>query len=463
MEFIQNKEGLVATLTVKVSQEDYATQVEKGLKKMRQTAQCKGFRPGNVPMSMIKKMYGQSILFEEINKIVREVIENYEKENEGQILAQVIPSDKHQLPELGENKDFEFVYEAGFLPEFTYQIDENTELPYYNILVEDKEIDNEIKYYHEISQNLEPTDVVENECLIKVSTILANDEKVESASILMSAVPDEYKSLFLGAKVNDVINVEIRKVFPNEVDLMGMLAINKETLDIQPETLQFTIIEISKITKITGQEFFDNIAGKDNVHNDDELREYLKKSIATYYENLSLDKLYADSIKILKEKANVTLPNDFLEKYIRFVQKDNSEISSDEQFEYLMKYFIDETAWKYIVKSLFKQADILITSEMIKEEAKTIIKQHYGNYPDSDMDQMVNYYLQNQEYTHSVIEKIKQKKLSALLKEKAKLNVIDITLDEFRKLSQPAEKENNSEENNSEENIEKENNNKEKE
>ncbi|MDR1584315.1 MAG: trigger factor family protein [Prevotellaceae bacterium] len=442
MEVIQNREGLVATLTVKVSQEDYAAQVEKGLKKMRQTAQLKGFRPGNVPMPLIKKMYEQSIVFEEINKIVRESIEKYEKENEENILTQVIPSTVHQWPEFGEHKDFEFVYEAGFTPEFTYQIDENTELPYYNILVEDKNIDSSIEYYSNADFSFENTDIVEEKCFIKTSTELEDGTKVENASILISAVPDEYKSLFLGTKVNDVINVEIRKVFPNEIDLTGMLSINKEKLDLQPEILPFTIVEISRKIVKTGQELYDYVAGKDNIHSEEELREYLRKAITSHYENLSLDKLYFDSIAVLKEKANIILPKDFIAKYIRFLQKENNDDDiSDDQLEELIEYFIYEKTWKYIVKSLFKQADITITYEMMREEMKTLIEENFNDYQYYDMNELVDYHIKNEHYSHTVLDNIKRKKLALLLKEKAKLNVTDLTIDEFNKLNEDKDKE----------------------
>ncbi|MDR1169359.1 MAG: hypothetical protein LBK97_00810 [Prevotellaceae bacterium] len=441
MELIQNKEGLVASLTLKISQEDYAAKVEKGLKKIRQTYQIKGFRPGNAPISLIKKMYGQPLMYEEITKLVNDSIENYEKENKGLIVGRPIPSANNQpLVESSGQKDFEFMYEAGFFPEFTYKIDKNTELVYYNILVEDEDIDEVIKSYQEAYPIFENLDAVGDDCLVKVNTVLVKEgeEQAHTASFITSVIPDEYKSLFSGAKVDDVINVEIRKVFTNELDLTGMLAISKEELELQPEILPFTIVEISKKTQSAfNQAFFDEVAGKDNIHNEEELREYLKKHIAANYEIMSFNQLYADAVDVLKEKANIVLPDDFIKNYIEFM-KDKDKNMREEQSEYLVKYFTDGIRWNYILGSLLEQANIEITYDMIKLEVRNIVISNFSNYQhldaDVDIDDLTNYYLGQQEYVNEVYENIKIKKLTELLKENAKLNVIDVTIDEFKTL-----------------------------
>jgi trigger factor len=438
MELVQNKEGLVATLTVKISQEDYAAKVEKELKKIRQTSQLKGFRPGNAPISLIKKMYGQSVLLEEINKLILESVENYEKENEGKLLSQVIPATNIQSMNLSVQTDFEFVYEACFFPEFTYQIDENTELTYYNIFPEDKDIDDEIDFYRESQYTDEHVEEIEDDCLINVDVnlIKEGEEKTHNTDILISVIPDEYKALFLGAKTGDSVSVEIRKVFTSEIDLMGMLEINRDELELLPQSLLFTIIDISKKTPPKeDQNFFDTIAGKDKIHSMEELREYARKLICDNNEKMSLDKLYRDSIEILKEKTNITLPEDFVRKYIRFIQKENSEIT-DEEFESVVNYYTEKTTLDYITDSLLKPTGEEITAEMVTDEMKEIIAEKYHQYQfeNNELDNLINYYLQNEEYVRNIVNRLKRKKIAHLMKEKAKLNVIDISMEEFHNL-----------------------------
>jgi trigger factor len=440
MELIQNKEGLVATLTVKISQEDYAAKVEKELRKRRQTTLVKGFRPGNAPVSLIKKMYESPILVEEINKLLSESIKNYEQENAGHLFGQVIPSADNQPANLTEQKDFEFIYDAGFLPEFTYSIDENTELPYYNIIFEDRAIDTEIEAFRDIYYTTEHVEEVDDDCLINVNInlVIEGEEKTHSTSILMSVISNEHKPLFLGAKVNDTVNVEIRKVFTNEIDLMGMLEVNKDELALLPETLPFTITAIvKKAPAELNQEFFDYVAGKDQLHSEEELREYLKTSIIKAYEVMSLDKLYRNSVEIIKEKANIAMPEDFIRKYVRFLQKEDSEIS-DEDIESAAKYFTNESKWKYIMASLLNQNEITVTYEMIKEEAKRMLRKNFAQYSkpysEADIEGFANYYLKNEEYLQNIITKVKAQQFAILLKTNAKLNVTDVTVDEFHKI-----------------------------
>jgi trigger factor len=430
MELVQNKEGLVATLTVKISQEDYATNVEKELRKARQTIQIKGFRPGNVPISLIKKMYGQSVLVDEINRLLTGIIENYEKENSERLMTRIIPANEN-LTTLTDQTDFEFVYFAGFFPEFTYQINEDTELNYYNILFEDTEVDDEIKHLCDSCGTYKKVKEIEDGCIIYTNIELEKDGKILYNKIISIAdVPDEYKSVFNGAKVGDVVNVEIRKVFINEVDLMELLEVDQETFELLPETLPFAIIEVLKENPAElNQEFFDKMSEGEDIHNEDEFKEYIRKKIASEYEELSLSKLYDDSIEILMEKANVTLPEDFMEKYLLFAQKDAE--TSEKSLEFTKNSFIKNTKWLYIIESLFKQADIRITREEIKNEAKRIIIDSYRNIDDTYTEQLSNYYLNSEEGIKYVLEKVRIQKFAKLLKDNAKLNVIDIAGKDF--------------------------------
>jgi trigger factor len=387
---------------------------------------------------MIKKMYWHSVLLEEINKLICEVIENYENENAEQLLGGVIPSEKSQPVNINTQTDFEFVYEAGFYPEFTYQIDENTELTYYNIIPDDKEIDNEIDLFRNTQYTAENAEEIEDGCLVNadINLIKNGENETHNTNFLISVIPDEYKALFLGAKKGDFVNVEIRKVFTNEIDLMGMLEINKDELELLPQTLSFTIINILKKAPLNyDQQFFDMVAGEGKIHSKEDLREYVRKIVCGSNEKISLDKLYIDSVEILKEKANISLPEDFIRKYIRSVQKKDRELT-EEEFESTVQYFIETTKLEYITDSLLEQAGIELTVEMVTDEIRAIILEKYHEYQfkDKELNDLVNNCLENEKYVHSVVNRLKQKKISELLKENAKLHVINISHAEFRKL-----------------------------
>jgi trigger factor len=458
MELIQNKEGLEATLTVKIGQEDYASNVEKGLKKARQTAQIKGFRPGNTPMSLIKKLYGQPILIDEVNKLLVGLLEKYEKENTDLLLGNIIPSkEKQKLVDFETQKDFEFVYEAGFLPESTYQIDENTELTYYNILVDDNIVDKEINYIRDTYSKLESVENAEDHDQIKAVTTIIKEEDIKEEEeeeekeeekketkevehniyFLMSSIPDEYKSLFLGTKAGDEIKVEIRKVFTNEVDLCGMLELNKEGLELQPDVLTFTITDIlRKAPAEINQDFFDLVTGKDVIHSEEELRKFISGKVAENYESFSIDKLYGDSIGIVLEKANILLPENFIAKFLRHMQKEDQEIT-DEQFNDSVKGFIQETRIKYLINLLLTREEFEITDDMVINEVKQVIRERVGNvFANAAMDSLVEHFLKDQQELQAILWRIRVNEVAKLLKERAKLNIIDVTIEEFRLLEE---------------------------
>jgi trigger factor len=395
-------------------------------------------------MSMFKKIYGTSVLADELNDILSETIENYENENSDHLITRVIPVTDNRLTDLDNKTEFEFEYQAGFFPEFTYRINEDMEVNYYNILIEEERVEREMTSLRKMFRVSEPVEEIEGDCFVKVNIKLEEDKVLQDKSILTSLIPEEYKSIFNGAKVNDVRDVEIRKAFTNEVDLAGLLEIDREEIDSLPETVQFTIVEISKEKPADlNQEFFDNISKIDSVHNEEEYREYVRNNIALSYEKSSLEQLYKDSVSILKEKANVTLPESFIKKYIRFSAKNDEEISK-EAFESMMKLYIENTKWEYIENSLLKQADILITEDAVVDKAKELVraKYSYGNVENPAIDSFADYYFQSEEGVSYVIRKIRIQKLAELIRDNAKLNIIDISVDDFNKLNQHEDTEN---------------------
>jgi trigger factor len=435
MEFIQNKKGLVATLTVKISEEDYAAKVGKELRKLRQTTQVKGFRPGNVPMSLIKKMFEQNIVFDEVNKILVEAINKYEKENRKSLIGQVIPCEQYSFTNADSHsqRTFEFVYEAGFYPEFVYQIDHNIESPYYNIIVSEEDIDEEIDLFRGKYASSKDVEIVGDNCDVSVD-IKYEDEgekKIFNSSFLVSHLSEEYKALFLGAKVNDEINVELCNLFSNDDYLHDFLGIDHETLASNQRPLSFTIIKISeKLPAVIDQEFFDLLTGKDNVHSIEELRELLRDKISLEYQRMSLDKLYVDSIEQIKKGADIQLPDDFIIRYLRLSQKENEQVS-DSDFASMSKAFIETTKLKFILNSVLQQYNVIITSIMLKEEAKDYFRKKGYYYP--NMDEVLDYYLNDGEFVTYVFDRVKIKKFSEILKNNIKLSVIDTNFNDFCK------------------------------
>ena len=138
-------DNLNATIKIELGKEDYAERVEKALKDYQKKVVVKGFRPGKTPMGMVKRMYGQSLLFEEINKILGEALGNYIKENNLNILGEPLPNETEQKPLNLEDEHFEFLYDIALAPEVNVKMSKREKLPYYKIKVDDEMIDKQIE------------------------------------------------------------------------------------------------------------------------------------------------------------------------------------------------------------------------------------------------------------------------------------------------------------------------------
>ncbi|MCF8328336.1 MAG: trigger factor family protein, partial [Bacteroidales bacterium] len=142
---------LTAVLKVEITEEDYKEAVEKKLKEYKKKAQMPGFRPGKVPMGMIKKMYGNAVIVDEVNNMLSSALSNYIMENKLQTLGNPLPSeDKQAKFDVENDTEFEFYFDIALQPEINITLDENIEADYYNIDVDDKMVDN---YLEDIRKN----------------------------------------------------------------------------------------------------------------------------------------------------------------------------------------------------------------------------------------------------------------------------------------------------------------------
>ena len=141
---LQNIDKVSAQLTVKLEKADYQEKVDKSLKSFRQKAQMPGFRKGMVPMSLVKKMYGKSVIAEEVNKVLQEAVYNYIKENKVNMLGEPLPNEeKQQVIDFDTMEEFEFVFDIALAPEFKAEVSAKDKVDYYTIEVSDEMIENQ--------------------------------------------------------------------------------------------------------------------------------------------------------------------------------------------------------------------------------------------------------------------------------------------------------------------------------
>ena len=441
MEIIKHDtEEQITTVTVDIAAGDYQPAVEKQLRKARQTADIKGFRKGAAPMGMIKRLYGQSILLEEVNKIVTESLNSYVESENRDLIGEIIPCEKEQpVIDFENDRDFKFVYQAGFYPEFKLELNKDITLPYYEIIPTESEIDKQIEFSRQNAGKDEDVESIGENDFIRAETAV-NDYDNEVV-FLMSKIPSEQQSIFIGAKIDDEIEVEIRTAFPNEYDLSNMLDIDKEEIATLPEKMTFKITRISRILPAElDQEFFDKICGTDEVHNEEELRAFFCNQAKKRYEKHSMHKLYIDAKEVLSSIANISLPQDFLKTYFLYLNKDNDKVDEayiDQEMSYLSRHL----AWTHILNKLLSKNNIKVSQEEVVEEAKEMLMQRMYNYGFSDdtwrnidLSDILRRTLEDREEVNYIITVLKERKLSTLLKDTVTLDIKQLTVAEFIKI-----------------------------
>ena len=491
MEIIENKEGIKSVLTVRLSKNDYQPAVEKELKKTRQTAQFRGFRPGSVPMSIIRKRYEAALCMEEIDKLIRDSLENYFKNDSRNLIGRVLPIDVPDLSLLESQTDqdiLEFTFEAGFYPELDYQLNENTELPYYNIAVSDEDIDTTITNLRKQFGKIMPAETIEDNAFVfasfeldepladKVETETADAvEPVETAEVvepvesaepvaegeavevieeeesnkkdlvfMFEKVADEYKHLFRGAAAGGQLQLDVKldKIFTNETDLRSMLNMSKEEIEQLPETLNLKINQVTGVEQAElNQEFFDRLShAPDLVHSVDEAREYIRDENRKHYARLGLERLVSDFKLYMDDKIPVELPEDIIWKQVDYInsQKPDEQRLSDEDLKEQYIPYLDQLKWDFVRDTLLERANAELTKEDILVELKLRVTnimsqyQYYGLNPEHVRDMV----LSDEHEVAQLTSMAKEMLLAKLLKEQAKLNILDVSNEEYYKICQ---------------------------
>ena len=445
---LQNIDKVSALLTVKLEKADYQEKVDKSLKKLRQKAQVPGFRPGMVPMSLVKKMYGKSVIAEEVNKALSEAVYKYIQDNNVSILGEPLPNEDKQ-PEIDFDtmEEFEFLFDIALAPEFKAEVSTKDKVDYYLIDVTEDMVNNQVKAYTQRNGKYEKVDVYEDKDMLK-GLLAELDEngntkeggiQVEGAVMMPTYMKnDDQKAIFNGAKVNDVLVFNPATAFDNnEAELSSLLKIKKEEVADVKGNFSFQVEEITRMVPAElNQELFDQVFGKDTVKSEEEFRAKIKEGIAVQFEADSNYKFLMDVRDYLtKRVGKLEFPDALLKRIMLLNNEEKGEAFVAENYE----KSIEELTWHLIKEQLIaaneikvEQADVL---NMAKEATRLQFAQ-YGmlNIPEEMLENYAKEMLKKKESVESLVNRAVESKLAAALKEKATLNHKSVTMEEFNKM-----------------------------
>ena len=268
---LENIDKVSAVLTIKMEKADYAERVEKALKDYRRKASLPGFRPGQVPMALLKKRFGKEITAEEVNKLLGEKLYAYIKDNKLNILGEPLPSEgRQQNIDFDTMEEFSFAFDIALAPEFKAELGAEDTVDYYDIQVDDKMVDNQVKMFAQRGGSYETVDSYEPKDMVK-GLLAELDEngntkeggiQVENAVLLPEYMKDdEQKAIFNGCKVNDVVVFNPNKAYGgHDVEIAALLKIKKEDAPAMTSDFSYQVQEITRFKDAElNQELFDNV------------------------------------------------------------------------------------------------------------------------------------------------------------------------------------------------------------
>lgn len=442
----ENPDKVNGLLTITIEEADYQASVEKTLKDYRKKANYPGFRPGMVPMGLIKKQYGASAKMDAINKLIGEQIYKYMQDNKIQMLGEPLPSEKQEAQDLEKPAPYTFAFDIAVAPEFKIELNGHNKIDHYTIIVDDALIDRQVEMFTSRNGTYEKAESYEDNDMLK-GDLRELDEKgntkeggitVEAASILPNYIKDEaQKALFNGAKLGDIITLNVSKAFESEAEIASLLKVERDRVKDIKSDFSYQITDIQRYKKHpVDQELFDSLFGKDTVKSEKEFREKIAEGLK---EQLAVDADYKFILDVRayceKKVGKLEFPDALLKRIMLNNNKDKGEEFVEKNYEQSIK----ELTWHLIKEQLVADNQIKVNDEDVLNAAKETARVQFAQYgmnnvPDEYVENYAKEILKKRENVDGLVDRAVDIKLTDALKKVVKLNEKEISLDDFNKM-----------------------------
>ena len=378
---LNNASDLQGRLTVVVTEADYKEKVEAKLKDYRKKASIKGFRPGMVPATLIKKLYGQSALVDEINHELGHAVSDYIKENKLNLVGEPLPAvEEADAIDWEKDTEFTFHYDLGFHGDFTVDLAKMKAVQSYEIKADKKEIDETIENLKkQFGEQTHPETVEDRDLVFGTFT---QGDWVEKSAIPMHAIQDKSKKIFIGAKKGDTLTFAIDKVF---VDAKALALATGKKEDEVAELKGDVSYVVEDITRQVPSEmnvaFFDKVLGPGKATDEKSFRAEVETIVSENYAREAKYLLRIDAEKALLEAVKIDLPEAFLRTWlIRINEGKFTPEQIDQDFDNVKR----DIRWNLIKNEIAEKFDVKVDYPEVVEKAKEMVRQQFGGYLSSD-------------------------------------------------------------------------------
>lgn len=432
---------LQAVLTLTIEPADYQEAVQKDLKQIRQKANIPGFRPGMVPMGLVKKMYGKGVLADVLNKVVGEQLGKYIDEQKLHVLGDPLPNNE-LTPEMDlDNQDtFTFAFDIAVAPEFDAKLNGHNKLTSYTITVTDEMVEKQVVSYAERFGDYKSVDEVKDGDMLKGMLTEQKEGGIvkEDAILMPNYMKDEaQKALFNGAKKGDVITFNPMQAYGSEVELSSMLSISKE--EAQNMTSDFTF-ELREITRheaaAIDAELFAKVYGENNVKDEADFRARVKSEIEA---NMAEDAKYKFGLDakaaIMKKMEGLSFPEAFLKRWVLATNEKMTQEELDKDFPKML----EELKWHLAKDQLMKEYKIQVEKEDVEAYAKEVARMQFMQYglmhvEDEYLNNFAQEMLKKEDQLRGIVERVAENKIYDAVRGAAKVEEKAISHEDFGKL-----------------------------
>ena len=434
----EQREGGISIVKVVVSEADYGQAVEKQLREYKRKANVPGFRPGMVPMGIVKKMYGKHVVAEQSYHLASNSVFEYLQKENIDYVGDVIPSEEQGDFDFENNTEFEFVFEIGEAPKIELELSAKDKVTYSKIKV-DKKMHNEYRSnYLRRYGRLIDVDKVEKDEALNV-TLDNGDMRIEEAYVGLISMTDEERKEWKGKKVGYKTTVNINELYKKPEQRAAILSVKEEELEsIKPEFE----LEITKIRRFAdpelNEEFFKMAFPAGNVTSEEDLDKFIDEEIERELKR-ECDFMFANQMrKFIIEKAGLQMPEEFLKRWLYVI---NEGKFSREEIEKDFAAFINMFTWNYLQKHFITEGDIKVTPEEAKAEAMSFAQMQFAQYgmPSAPADMLEGFAKQimdNKEQLQKIYEKLFEEKVVEYLRGKIKVTEKAVSAEEFAKLAE---------------------------
>ena len=429
-------DALNCQVTIDIAADDYAEALKKRLNEYRRRADIKGFRKGMAPMSLIQRMYGDQCLYESVNHLVGEQLDNFIRDEKLRIVGEPLPSEDQPQIEWKAGNDFTFKFDMAQTPEINFEVGEGDKIPYYEINVTEeakKAMKNQMLQQYGSLQ--EGKAAGENDYII---ADIANDShSAEGVYVSIANVAEIARPLFVGKKAGEKITVNVNEAFENETDRASMLKVDKAKLaDLDP-MFTFTVVNVKTFKAAeNNQETWNLMFGEGNVTSEEQFMAKVVERIKANHTQEANYRFGNDVRKYFVEKANIELPEEFLKRWLVYA---NDGKYSREDVEKEFPAFVEDFKWQLTRGYLMEKLGLKVEAKDIQEAAESYVAYQYamygmGNVPADMIKSSAKNVLEDENQRRRLEEQVEDNKTISAIREKVSLQTKKISEDKFRAL-----------------------------